>query len=46
MKQGHWNCCLMAVVGALFGLSYTKADAVITFTEKGDVKLISYQVVE
>jgi len=34
----------MAVVGALFGLSHTNAGAVITFTEKGEVKLISCQV--
>ena len=26
MKEGHWNRCLMVVVGALFGLSHMNAD--------------------
>ena len=26
MKQGHWNRCLMAVGGALFGLSHMNGD--------------------
>ena len=46
MKQGHWNRCLTAVVGALFSLSHMNTDAVITFTEEGEVKLISYQIVD
>lgn len=45
MNQGHWNRCLTAVVGALFGLSHMNAEAVMTFTEEGEVKLISSQVV-